>query len=175
MNLRGKVAIVTGSAEKGTGRTVARRFAREGISTVVSDINDVGGREAVALIEVDGGRAAFCHGDVRNAVEIITLVAFAETTFGGLNILVNNVSSPYSMGFLTGWGDAVAIEFLRPCALVWLPLKRCGGGAIVNIGSTSARGPGRKHSAWPGRIMVWWNDQPSRFISQDDPGFQTLE
>ena len=43
MNLDGKVAIITGSGGKGTGRAVARRFAQEGMAVVVSDINEGGG------------------------------------------------------------------------------------------------------------------------------------
>jgi len=259
MNLDGKVAIVTGSGGKGTGRATACRFAREGMPVVVSDINDAGGQETVALIEAAGGRAAFCHADVKHENEIGALIAFAEATFGGLDILVNNASSPDGMGFLTGWDDAVAIEILAPmrATLAAIPaMKRRGGGAIVNIGSTSALGHGLKHSWWPaydvgkmaqirltttlaplrdqenirvnclvpswiaspgpleywqsltpeqrrergvpdtllsleevagailrlatdetlfGRVMVWWNGQPPRFISQRDPGFQSLE
>ncbi len=45
MRLEGKVAIVTGSGGGGTGRALARRFAREGAALVVSDTDDAGGRE----------------------------------------------------------------------------------------------------------------------------------
>jgi NAD(P)-dependent dehydrogenase (short-subunit alcohol dehydrogenase family) len=43
MNPDGKVAIITGSGGKGTGRAVARRFAQEGMAVVVSDTNHTGG------------------------------------------------------------------------------------------------------------------------------------
>ena len=79
MNLDGKVAIITGSGGKGTGRAVARRFAQEGMAVVVSDTNDTGGDETVALIEADGGRAAFRPADVKNENEINGLMAFAES------------------------------------------------------------------------------------------------
>src|SRR5205807_9838884 len=114
MNLNGKVAIVTGSGGGGTGRATARRFAREGASVVVSDVNDMGGRETVALIEGEGGHAAFCQTDVRIESDIKALIAFAESTFGGLDFLVNNASNPDVMGQLTGWTDAVGIEILGP-------------------------------------------------------------
>jgi NAD(P)-dependent dehydrogenase (short-subunit alcohol dehydrogenase family) len=259
MNHDGKVAIITGSGGKGTGRAVARRFAQEGMAVVVSDINDAGGDETVALIEADRGRAAFHPADVKNENEINGLIAFAESAFGGLDILVNNASKPDTMGLLTGWMDAMAVEILAPMRSTLAAIeamRRRGGGAIVNIGSTSALGHGHKHSPWPaydvgkmaqirltttlaglrdqenirvnclvpawiaspgpkeywesltpqqrrergvpdtllsleevagavlrlatdealfGRIMVWWNGQPPRFISQGDPGFQTLD
>ena len=74
MNLDGKVAIITGSGGKGTGRAVARRFAQEGMAVVVSDTNHTGGDETVALIAADRGRAAFHPADVKNENEIITVM-----------------------------------------------------------------------------------------------------
>jgi NAD(P)-dependent dehydrogenase (short-subunit alcohol dehydrogenase family) len=152
VNLHGKVAIVTGSGGAGTGRAAARRFAREGAAVVVSDLNEAGGRQSVALIEAEGGSAAFCRADVRIEAEIRALVAFAEATFGGLDILVSNASNPDGMGFLTGWAEAVAVEILGPMHATLAAIeamRKRGGGAIVNIGSTSTIGHGRKHSRWP--------------------------
>jgi NAD(P)-dependent dehydrogenase (short-subunit alcohol dehydrogenase family) len=152
VNLNGKVAIVTGSGGEGTGRATARRFAREGVAVVVSDVNDAGGRHTVALIEAEGGSGAFRHTDIRVEAEVRALVAFAEATFGGLDILVNNASNPDGMEFLTGWADAVAIEILGPMYATLgavEAMRKRGGGVIVNIGSTSAIGHGRKHSSWP--------------------------
>ena len=152
MNVPGKVAIVTGSGGGGTGRATARRFAREGAAVVVNDVNEAGGRETVALIEAAGGRAAFCPADVKVEADIQGLIAFAESTFGGLDVLVNKASSPDGMGLLTGWTDAVRIEVLGPMHATLAAIeamRRSGGGAIVNIGSTSALGHGRKHSPWP--------------------------
>ena len=42
------------------------------------------------------------------------------------------------------------LKSLAPCAPRWprLKMRRRGGGAIVNVGSTSALGQGRKHSPW---------------------------
>jgi NAD(P)-dependent dehydrogenase (short-subunit alcohol dehydrogenase family) len=152
MNLAGKVAIVTGSGGGGTGRATARRFAHEGASVVVTDVNHPGASETVSLIEVAGGRARFCPADMRNEADIKALIAFAESTYGGLDVLVNNASSPDGMGLLTGWIDAMHVEVLGPMHATLAAIEamhRRGGGAIVNIGSTSAIGHGRKHSPWP--------------------------
>jgi NAD(P)-dependent dehydrogenase (short-subunit alcohol dehydrogenase family) len=152
VNLIGKVTIVTGSGGAGTGRATARRFAREGSAVLVTDVNDAGGRETVARIEAEGGRAAYCRADVRMEPDIHALFAFAEATFGGVDILVNNASSPDGMGFLSGWMDAVSIEILGPMRTTLAAIeamRKRGGGAIVNIGSTSALGHGREHSFWP--------------------------
>jgi NAD(P)-dependent dehydrogenase (short-subunit alcohol dehydrogenase family) len=152
MKLEGKVAIVTGSGGGGTGRAAARRFAREGAAVVVVDKKLDGGQETVAMIEAEGGRAVFRHTDIRIESEVKLLVEFAESTFGGLDILVNNASSPDGYGLLTGWVDAVNLEVLAPMYAILAAIdamRRRGGGAIVNIGSTSALGHGRKHSPWP--------------------------
>jgi len=152
MNVNRKVAIITGSGGKGTGRAVARRFAQEGMAVVVSDTNETGGCETVALFAADRGRAAFHPADVKNENEINPLIAFAESTFGGLDILVINASKPDTMGLLTGWMDAMAVEILAPMRSTLAAIeamRRRGGGAIVNIVSTSALGHGHKHSPWP--------------------------
>jgi NAD(P)-dependent dehydrogenase (short-subunit alcohol dehydrogenase family) len=152
MNLSGKAVIVTGSGGRGTGRATAVRFAREGAAVVVNDVNEAGGQETVALIRAAEGSAAFFHGDLRIEDEIKALVAFAESTFGGLDVLVNNASNPDGMGLLTGWVEAVHLEVLGPMHATLAAIeamRRRGGGAIANLGSTSALGHGRKHSPWP--------------------------
>jgi NAD(P)-dependent dehydrogenase (short-subunit alcohol dehydrogenase family) len=152
VDLAAKVAIITGSGGGGTGRATARRFARDGAAVVVTDKNDTGGHDTVASIEAERGRAAFFHADVSFESDIQALIGFAESRFGELDVLVNNASNPDGMGLLTGCADAIAVEVLGPmrATLAAIEVMRCrGGGAIVNIGSTSALGHGRKHSPWP--------------------------
>ena len=150
--LQGKVALVTGSGGGGTGRAAARRFAREGAAVVVNDINDAGGHETVRLIESAGGRAAFFQADAGNESEIRAMIAFAESTFAGLDILVTNASTPDGQGQLTGWFEELRVDLIGPmhATLVAIEaMRKRGGGAIVNIGSTSAITHGFKHSSWP--------------------------
>lgn len=161
MTLKDKVAVVTGAGGGGTGRATARRFAHEGALVVVNDINESGGRETVALIESAGGRAAFSNADVSNESAIKTLFDFAESTFGGVDVLINNASKPDDAARLTGWREMIGTELLGPMNATRAAIdamKRRGGGAIVNIGSTSALGHGHKHSPWPaydvGKIAV---------------------
>jgi NAD(P)-dependent dehydrogenase (short-subunit alcohol dehydrogenase family) len=148
--LKDKVAIVTGSGGGGTGRATARRFAREGALVVVNDINEPGGRETLAMIESEGGRAAFSPIDVGTDAE--RLIAFAESTFGGLDILINNASRPEQPGAFDGWFETIRVDLTGPMQATLSAIsamQRRGGGAIVNIGSTSALGHGRKHAPWP--------------------------
>jgi NAD(P)-dependent dehydrogenase (short-subunit alcohol dehydrogenase family) len=154
MEMTGKVAIITGSGGEGSGRAEARRFARDGAAVVVCDVNELGGRETVRLIETAGGRAAFIRADMGVEADIRALFTFSEKTYGGVDILVNNASAPYALqGPLIGWFDAVRVDLLGPMHATLLAveaMRKRGGGAIVNIGSTSAVGHGYKHSQSPG-------------------------
>jgi NAD(P)-dependent dehydrogenase (short-subunit alcohol dehydrogenase family) len=149
MVLTDKVAIVTGSGGPGCGRAVARRLARDGCAVVVSDIKDTGAAETLRLIEADGGRAALQHANVRVESEVETLIAFAERTFGGLDIVVNNASAPYRPGEpMEHWTEILEADLLGPMNAVLYArpaLRRRGGGVIINFGSTSAVGHGYKH------------------------------
>ena len=154
MELAGRIAIVTGSGGGGCGRAIALRLAREGCSVVVTDIDEGGGRDTVALIQTAGGQAAFFRADMGNEPEIRALFDFAGKTLGGIDILVNNASAPYPpQTLLTHWFDAIQVDLLGATHSTLLAIESMrgrGGGAIVNIGSTSAITHGRKHSKSPG-------------------------
>ena len=151
MELPGKVAIVTGSGGGGSGRAEALRLASEGCRLVVSDINESGGNETVRRITQAGGKAAFCRCDVSRSNEVRALVAFAEQTFSGLEILINNASGP---GYKPGappeeWLATIEVDLLGAIYGMQFALpamRKRGGGAIVNVSSTSALTHGPGHS-----------------------------
>jgi NAD(P)-dependent dehydrogenase (short-subunit alcohol dehydrogenase family) len=138
--LDGKVALVTG-AGGGIGRAAAEAFARSGASVMVSDVNEAGGAETVALIEAAGGKAAFVRCDVSNADEVKAMVAATVATFGGLDCAFNNAGinritdDQYDDAI---WERDIAINLsgvmrcMREEAAVMLER---GGGAIVNTAS----------------------------------------
>ena len=153
MVLTDRIAIVTGSGGPGCGRSVARRLAREGCCVVVSDINGDGAEETRRLIESDGGRVAVLHANVRVESEVAALIAFAEHTFGGLDIVVNNASAPFRPGRpMEHWAEIMEADLLGPIYAVLHArpaFARRGGGVIINFGSTSAVGHGYKHCPVP--------------------------
>jgi NAD(P)-dependent dehydrogenase (short-subunit alcohol dehydrogenase family) len=150
MELRGKVAVVTGSGGEGSGRAEAVRLAAEGCCVVVSDINESGGKETVGRITQIGGKAAFRRSNVARPEEVKDLVASAVETFGGLDILVNNASGPYKPGAPPEeWLATIEIDLLGAMYGVQFALpamRKRGGGAIVNVSSTSAVTHGPDHS-----------------------------
>jgi NAD(P)-dependent dehydrogenase (short-subunit alcohol dehydrogenase family) len=142
MDPSGKVALVTGGGS-GIGRATALALAREGASIVVADIDDDGGRETVKQIEQAGAKAAFVHTDVTSHGDIERMVAFAEETYGGLDILHNNagIGTPrprFPDAPLDVWEKTLAIDLWGVIAgtQAAVPaMRRRGGGVIVNTAS----------------------------------------
>ena len=85
----GKVAWVTGGAS-GIGRATAVRFAREGASVAVSDINDDASKETVGLIEEAGGTAMSVPCDVTSLTDCTDAVAATEEKWGRLDCVFAN-------------------------------------------------------------------------------------
>src|SRR5262249_41406823 len=93
MRLAGKIGIVTAAAS-GMGRAGARRFAREGASVAVVDI-DAANAEAVAEeIKKNGGKAIALAGDLRNDDFAREIVQRTVKAFGGLDFVWNHVGHP---------------------------------------------------------------------------------
>ena len=88
--LTGKVAIITG-ASKGMGADIAKAFAREDAAVVVNYATSrEGADKVVAEINGHGGKAIAAQGNVANVGDIKRIFAETLSSFGGLNILVNN-------------------------------------------------------------------------------------
>jgi NAD(P)-dependent dehydrogenase (short-subunit alcohol dehydrogenase family) len=146
LQLNGKVAIVTG-AGWGIGRGVALRFAREGMAVVASDFGEDGlggARETVELIEREGGRGAVFAADAASADDWRSLVAFAQDTFGGLDVLVNNAGGHWEPSFPDAppghWRRTLDVNLggvMLGISTSLEAMRRRGGGAIVNVSSVA--------------------------------------
>lgn len=141
MRLANKVAIITGAAS-GIGRATAIRFAQEGASVVIADVNDPDGQACAEEIAANGGKSVFVHADVSKDADLEGMVETAVKTYGGLDILHNNAywTNPQTALNTTGeiWQRTLDVS-LRP---VWLASKLAiphmlgrGGGVILNTGS----------------------------------------
>src|SRR4051794_17152329 len=72
MQLQDMVCVVTGAAS-GIGRATAIEMARRGAWVAASDIDDPGGVETVAAINIAGGRARYLHADMESPEDIRAL------------------------------------------------------------------------------------------------------
>lgn len=152
MEVRGKVAVVTGAGGGGQGRAVARRLAREGASVVVSDISENGGRETVRLISEQGGFGTFFRADVAAEHDVSALFAFSEEKYGGVDILVNNAGPYFHAVLLEKWIETIQANLMGTAYATLrgiVAMRKRGGGVIVNFSSTSAIGHGFKPSSSP--------------------------
>lgn len=149
MDLTGAVAVVTGAAV-GTGRAIARRLAAAGATVVAADIDPVGGARTVELIADAGGRAAFVRADVRVEADLRALVDTTLARHGPPRVLVNNAgggpgpAQRFPAAPPAVWGavlDANLRGAMLATQLVVEPMRRAGGGAVVNVASTAGLGP----------------------------------
>lgn len=144
--LKGKTALVTGGA-RGLGAAIAERFAAEGASVLVTDINEAGAAETAARIRArypNCGSASLRH-DVTREADWKAAVALAEQSMGGLSVLVNNAgvvtTATVEELSLERWHRDMAINvdsvFLG-CREALPALRRSQPASIVNIASISA-------------------------------------
>ncbi|QQQ79169.1 SDR family oxidoreductase [Saccharothrix sp. 6-C] len=89
MELRGKVAVVTGSG-RGLGRAYAEALARAGAAVVVNDVDAEAAGAVVEAIAAEGGRAVAVVAPVGPTGTADRLVEAAVEEFGGLDVLVAN-------------------------------------------------------------------------------------
>jgi NAD(P)-dependent dehydrogenase (short-subunit alcohol dehydrogenase family) len=90
--LRGLIAVVTGG-DSGIGRAIAIAYAREGADVLISYLDEhEDANETARLVEAAGQRSMTVAGDLANAAHCRDIVEKAVTTFGRVDILVNNAA-----------------------------------------------------------------------------------
>jgi 3alpha(or 20beta)-hydroxysteroid dehydrogenase len=137
--LDGKVALITGGA-RGMGKSHVKRFVAEGAKVVFGDVlEEEGGKLAAEL----GDDVRFVRMDVTSPEDWENAVGTAVSTFGALNVLVNNAGiiryKTIEDMSLDEFRQIIDVNLLGQ----WLGVKsvtaamrEAGGGSIVNVSST---------------------------------------
>lgn len=154
--LEGKVAVVTG-ASRGIGQHISELFARHGakVACVARTYNEgdhmLEGSlsRTVETIREAGGEAMGIAADISEEDACLELLAKAREAYGPIDVLVNNAALNYYVPIedykTNRWIRSFAVNVHAPFILSREVLKdmKGRGGAIVNISSGSAIGPGR--------------------------------
>lgn len=137
MEIRGKVAVVTGAAA-GIGRAIAGALAEEGAAVVVADVDSGEGRRVADEL---GG--SFVGTDVLVDDDLEALIAAAD----GLGILVNNAGGApgphYPDAPVEHWSRTLELNLRSTMVATQLALDAMtAGGAIVMVSSIAGQGLG---------------------------------
>ena len=138
--LTGKVALITG-AGSGIGEAMARLFAEEGASVVLSDVDDAAG---MLVAGHTGG--LFVGADVSRADDARAMVAFAVERCGRIDVLCNNagigVAAVCHETSEEDWDRVMAVDlkgvFLGSKYAIPHMLEQ-GGGVICNTSSVAGQ------------------------------------
>jgi 3-hydroxybutyrate dehydrogenase len=141
--LKGKTAVVTGSTS-GIGLACARAFAGAGADIVLNGIGVPADIEKQrSAIENDFSvNAVYSPADMSKPSEIAEMIALAETTFGGVDVLVNNAGiqhvSPIEEFPVDKWDAILAINLSSAFHTIRAAvpgMKRRGWGRIITTAS----------------------------------------
>ena len=164
LDLKGKVAIVTGGA-MGIGLGIAYRFAEAGASVVIADIDEEAGNSSSKELCDKGWQVAFARCDVADEQQIKATTDFAVGTYGSVDILVNNagiypmipVMQMTTAEFEKILNVNLKSVFFFTKSVAEIMIKHGKGGNIINITSIDAMHPSAiglavydasKHGLW---------------------------
>ena len=144
MSAEKRSVLVTGGT-RGIGNAIARRFARDGWSVLISGRTLESVRNAIAAFQRDGLSVEGKSCDARKEDDTRELVEFAAERFGRLDVLVNNAGIGLFESILSMdpkdfravvetnlLGPFYAIRYAAPI------MKKNGGGFVVNVGSLAS-------------------------------------
>jgi NAD(P)-dependent dehydrogenase (short-subunit alcohol dehydrogenase family) len=145
--LKGRVAVITGGAS-GIGKSLAQRFALEGMKLVVADIEDSALQRTVAELRDIGAEAIGVQTDVTSFESVQALAAAAFAEYGKVHVLCNNagVGPPSSTVWETTpndwkWTFSVNVFGVAHGIQAFVPLMLESGEEGIVINTSSPDGP----------------------------------
>ncbi len=158
MRLEGKTAIVTGGAS-GFGAGIVRKFVAEGARVMIADIN---GEAALAMVEDIGEQTVAQTVDVGDGPSVQEMANKALSTFGHVDILINNAGVTHLPTPMEDVGEdefdrifRVNMKAVYLAARALIPhMKQRQAGAILNVASTAGVSP-RPRLSWYNASKGW--------------------
>lgn len=149
-----KTVIVTGAAG-GIGSAIAARFASEGATVVVTDVNLEAAKVVAEGIKAEGGKALAIAADIAQGDACRGLVKSVIAETGRIDVLVNNAGINRRGNLLAltedDWHSSFAVNvdsMFHLCRAVLPTMIEAGGGAIVNTASQWGLYPAPGHIAY---------------------------
>jgi NAD(P)-dependent dehydrogenase (short-subunit alcohol dehydrogenase family) len=139
-DLKGKTVFITGGA-MGIGEAFVEEFAKQGAKTAFVDVVKEAGEKLKARLS---GEVWFGHCDVTDIGALQAAIAEAASAMGPITILINNAAHDerHAWEKVTPayWDERIAVnikhQFFAAQAVIPM-MRKAGGGAIINMGSTS--------------------------------------
>ena len=143
-DFQGKVAVITGGAS-GLGRAMAERFAREGMSIVLADVEPSALARAEAEMKAAGAKVIGVRTDVSKAADVEALAQKTLAAFGAVHLVANNAGvAPLGNAWENSvadweWTLGVNLWGVIHGVRVFTPIMLAQGGEahIVNTASVS--------------------------------------
>ena len=136
-----RIAIVTGAGQ-GIGKAIAEKFAIEGATVVVTDVDQESAKETAAAL----AGAVAMRADVADRQDVQAMVDRVVQRFGRIDVLVNNAgwdkASPFVDSEPADWDRAIGVNLygVLHTSKAALPIMaEQGSGAVVNLGSDAGR------------------------------------
>ncbi|MHB8772261.1 MAG: SDR family NAD(P)-dependent oxidoreductase [Syntrophales bacterium] len=145
MRFADQVAVVTG-AGRGIGRAIALAFAAEGAKVALVDVDAEALERVRSEVAALGGEVLAAPCDITRSASVGEMVAQVLGRFGRIDILVNNagIIRRGTIETVTDqeWDAVISVNLtgtFNCCKAVVAPMKRQGGGRIVNVSSIAGK------------------------------------
>ena len=140
-SLNNKVVVVTGGGS-GIGESITRSFIKQGAKVAFLDFNEKDSIKLIKDLNTDNIHFEFC--DLRDIEQLKNSIKKISSKFGPIQILVNNAARDdrHSLQSVTSeyFDERIATNLkhqLFASQAVVSDMEKNGGGAIINMGSTS--------------------------------------
>jgi len=144
--LKGKTTVITGGGS-GIGLSASKRFAAEGASVIVLEVDDSSGKKVEREIIDSGGACRFIQTDISDVSSVAAAFAIIQKDYAKIDVLYNNAS--VFLGKLDGPVDTldfmtfekivkINLYGLFACSHYAIPLMKKEGGSIINTASSAA-------------------------------------